>query len=539
MRIICNLRLSQLTYSNMRIIAYIGILSCLASAVFAQAADKDAIDLSGKMDTIERGRALPPPYLELTLGGFLNVGLKNSDQWEDFELIRMDTTRIRFGGPLIFDSTNNVNFNNGAYIPQLYGDFNGDGIADIIANQGIFFKGHLSNPYFDNLPTSGIASWDVFQNYFNSKGIDYDEDGIKDFLNSAGDHRVRVYKGGSSFGTIEFIYAIDSIQFPAFITSMEVGKFNPRSKPMVVCYAGSKLYLVNQTGNSFSQDSVIVVSDSAFGGIIVTNLYATDITGDGITDLIVSDGLHIYIFKGGDNFGTYQLIPGNAFYTIKSPRLTDFANYGFIKDFGSNNVGLRACGDLTGTGIPFLEVNANINEAGYFKSYAFFYAGGKALDTLFDSDVSYVTNGSIFYIDTLHSINSMGRTVCLINNKVDFNFNNYDLDFLMSRECEKIPHKTNPKMVRVNTANSIEFEASCYPSIANKFTKVEITADKFSQATITVFNLLGQSIQKRIIKLDPGENIEYFSTSNWTNGTYIVKIESSSGTRITKILVQH
>ena len=33
--------------------------------------------------------------------------------------------------------------------------------------------------------------------------------------------------------------------------------------------------------------------------IVPKYLYATDITGDGIPDLLVSDGVHIWIFRGG------------------------------------------------------------------------------------------------------------------------------------------------------------------------------------------------------------------------------------------------
>jgi hypothetical protein len=193
----------------MRHFIIIGILCLFAQAAFSQAADKNAIDLSGKMDTIERGRAMPSPYLELTLGGFLNVGMKNPDQWEDFELIRGDTSRIRFGGPFLFDSTNNVNFGSGEYTPQIYGDFDGDGVSDMIANQGVFFKGHLLSPYFD---TASTGLW--VEDVSNTRAIDFDEDGVKDILDCAGDHRVRVFKGGASFGKSDFFNSISSNGVP-------------------------------------------------------------------------------------------------------------------------------------------------------------------------------------------------------------------------------------------------------------------------------------------------------------------------------------
>jgi hypothetical protein len=289
---------------------------------------------------------------------------------------------------------------------------------------------------------------------------------------------------------------------------------------------------VKQTGNNFSQDSVIVVSDGASGGIIVANLYATDITGDGVTDLIVSDGLHIYIFKGGDNFGTYPLIPQNAFYTIKSPRLTDFGNYGFISDFGTS---MRACGDLTGSGIPYLAVGADINEAGFYKGFEFFYAGGKALDSLFDAVVSYEDLG-LGGIDTLHSINSTGRTVALLNDFRNYNFNNYDLDFLMSRDCEKIPHKTNPQMLNVNP---ISFQSSCtlQAQAGGGFVRIIINGESIGANTLDIFNMLGEDVAKREIGPVIGKSIELFTTSDLADGTYFAELRGDHAHAIIKFPV--
>jgi len=534
MRIICYLSQSQLTLKYMRLFAIIGFLYVFAPAAFAQAADVDAIDLSGKMDTIAVGSADG----NLVLGGYLNVGLQNPDNWEDFEIVKVSSSAysiMRFGGPLIFDTTNNPTMYSDA---TLYGDFDGDGVGDIIADRGtFFFKGESSYPYFQPGSTSQFATRDKFASFYYPRAIDFDGDGIIDFLVYTDDNSIRLYKGGTSFGTKKYQFADDSVQFPTALSAMTVGKFGAHLKPMVICYGSKKTYLIKQTGGGFSQDSVLILGDSANAGISITNLYAMDITGDGITDLIVSDNYHIYIFRGGDDFGTYPLTPKTAFYTIKSPRLTDITHFGFVNDFGQFL--LRACGDLTGSGIPYLAIGGDQSGSGYNKSYAFFYAGGKALDSLYDGIIGYVNNGGPLLLDTLHSINSTGRTVGLINNSEDENFNLRDIDFLMFRNCDSIPHKTNPAMNKAVNTNQEGFEVSCFPAIANKFTKIQITSDRYSETTITVFNLLGQVIQKRMIQLDLGENTEFFNTTDWTNGTYIVNIESLSGNRSTKFLVNH
>jgi len=531
MKILCDLRQSQLTYRSMRFVIIIGFFCALAPAAFAQAADPNAIDLSGKMDTIARGTG--GSNWEFSLSGFLNVGLQNKDNWEDFE-VAGSITKMRFGGPLIFDTTNNPEF--GDNDPNLYGDFDGDGIGDIISHGALFFKGKTIFPYFDFTPNSGFATHDKFAGFYFPHAMDFDDNGTTDVIVYNDDNSIRLYKGGVSFGTKKYQFADDSIQFPSALYSMEVGKFGAHLKPMIISSNGPKTYLIKQTGNAFSQDSVILISDSANGGITVTNLYATDITGDGITDLIVSDGTRIYIFKGSDDFGSYPLTPQTAFYTIRSPRLTDFGTWNSLSfDFGN---GMKACGDLTGSGIPYLAVNTDINEAGYYKGFIFFYAGGKALDSLYDAVIGDEDQG-LGGVDTLHSIDSSGRTVCLINDFRDKNFGLFDLDFLMSRGCEKIPHKTNPKMVTIQSRITEGFEVSCFPALANKFTKVQISSDKYSEAAITIFNLLGQVIQTRKIVLDPGGNTEFFNTTDWTNGTYIGSVESSSGVRSIKFLVNH
>jgi hypothetical protein len=542
MRIICNLRLSQLTYSNMRIIAYIGILCFIVPAAFAQgeAADENAIDLSAKMDTIAR-ETQTPFYVP---DGFRNVGLQNPDQWEDFELFSIrslfaaqDSSWLHYGGtPLIFGNPTNAVI---ADVPVLYGDFDGDGVGDIIGSvwRG-FYKGKKSFPYFDTTYTSQFKFHGGSFSFLGS--FDFDSDGTTDLFAQAGDPSngyILLYKGGSNFGSKPIMFADDSIIIPASASKgSAIGKFGSHLKPMIVwANANGYIYLLKQTDGKISGDSIVVIGNSTAGGIAVSNLYATDITGDGITDLIVSDNYNIYIFKGGDDFGTYQLTPKNAFYTIKSPRLTDVTTFGFVDDYGAY---MHACGDLTGTGIPYLMVGGDQSGAGYFKAYGFLYAGGKALDSLYDGIIGYVS-GSNLEIDTLHSINVTGKTACLINDYRDYDDNNSNIDFLMSRDCDRIPHKTNPNMVAVRKTNIAEFKISCNPAIANKFTKVQISSDKFSGATLTVFNLLGQVIQKRIVEIEPGNNSEFFNTTDWTNGTYILNVELSSGVRTTKFLVQH
>jgi len=528
----CYLFHSRLSLKDMLKLIFVGIVCASATSAFGQAADPNAIDLSAKMDTIARG------IDGAGLINFLDVGFQNQDQWEDFEInysALNDYAKIRFGGQMIFDSTKNPQINDYA---SLYGDFDGDGVGDIIAHGGaLFFKGKASYPFFEPGSTSQFVTHYKFESFFAVGAIDFDGDHIIDYLASTGDSYLRLFKGGVNFGKSQFMFSDDSVRMPVGGgQGITTGIFGSHLKPMVIWSDGKSTYLLKQTGATLSQDSILLISDSASNGIIVTNLYATDITGDGVTDLIVSDGLNIYIFKGGDNFGTYPLTPQTAFYIIKSPRTTDFTNFGILgADFG---IDMFACGDLTGSGIPYLAVSASTDPLFSQMGFTFFYAGGKALDTLFDAIIKFENGGNT--VDTLHSINSTGRTVCLINSFQDKQFNLNDLDFLMSRDCENIPHKTNPNMaVSMSQVKDQKITATCFPVLANKFTKLEIISDNFTEARIRAFNMLGQVVAVRKTNLDPGDNTEFFDTTDWTSGTYIMKVETSDKTATVKVIINH
>jgi hypothetical protein len=127
----------------------------------------------------------------------------------------------------------------------------------------------------------------------------------------------------------------------------------------------------------------------------------------------------------------------------------------------------------------------------------------------------------------------------LINDFQDYKDGNIDLDLLMSRSCDMIPHRTNPTMINVVSRIQEGFEASCYPSFANKFEKIRIISDQVMDGKITIYNLLGNPIAIRKVYFDQGENIEFFNTVDWNSGTYIIKIESGNTIQTTKFFIRH
>jgi len=137
------------TLKGMKSIFAIAIMSFLNISAFAQgAADKNVIDLSGKMDTIAREHLgmNDDPW------GQLNVQLQNDDNWEDIEILGRGTSTnaafLRFGGPLLFDSIDNPKIDLWLTLDS-YKDIDGDGIGDLSDLKGKkWFKGNKENPYF-------------------------------------------------------------------------------------------------------------------------------------------------------------------------------------------------------------------------------------------------------------------------------------------------------------------------------------------------------------------------------------------------------
>ncbi len=534
------------TLKSMKYIFIIAIVALFAISSFAQspAADKNAIDLSAKLDTLARGGS--GSNWSIGIGGSLNVGYKNTDNWEDCEILYgalKSYSKLRFGGPLLFDTLYNRVF---FEFPGHYGDFDGDGIGDIIGNNWIaFYKGKKEYPYFDSTYTTRFRTHtDLFSDQ-SIGAIDYTGDGYKDFLMNASDSKksyIFLWKGSQDLDKKGKYFPTDSLPFerwtPANIAEYTtVGKFGEKLNPYIILSRDNALYVIKNT-TILSGDSLVLINDTVMYKSIIRKVSSLDITGDGVTDLLVSDGSYIYIYKGGDDFGTYPLTPATAFYTIASPRVLDLNNFHNLEnDFGNS---MWAAGDITGSGIPYLAVNVNISsQTGYFQPYIFFYAGGKALDSLYDAHITIYNSKGLDYLDTLHSINSSGRTVCTISDYNDKSFGLNDLLFLLSRECEMIPHKTNPAMVKVNNQNNELWDMSVFPSHADKFTKLLVNSDQTRPATVVVYDMLGAEIARRKTVLDPGPNIEFFTTTEWTSGTYVIRITTDTHVQTLKLIITH
>lgn len=544
------------TLKDMKTLLFSISFCILCEVVVAQKAyDPNAIDLSAKFDTLLKSDPFGSTYN--TLLPNKNLSEKNGDLWEDvsFAFVTWETLKIgsaiRFGGPLLFDSVSNPLINRQVI---LHGDYNGDRIDDLITidDTGKYFQKGIANvPYVDTIGFSKLSFKGFTVNHiYPFATVDFNMDDTVDVMVRV-DHGLSqdsisylaVYYGGESFGKGTKMYSSDSIYGGASHFSNCIFQLTKNAKPLVLFideYTNDKFEKVRRIGmidNTMPLylSTVKWLSNSEdSGGLFAKKLLIMDITGDGKKDLLVTDGDSCFIYKGDELFGTYPLTNKNAYFIIKSPKRID-PDWHYLQDFGYN---IYDCGDITGSGVPYVLFTQL--EIQFVDAYqvGFFYAGGKALDTYYDAIYRWETNETNpLTADTLHSINSTGRTALVIQHPSDY-YSSSDLNLLAFRDCDKIPHRTNPKW-SVSASHLEELSMNVYPQIADKFVKIQITSDEYADATITVFDILGRSIISKRVFIEAGENREYFDTSSLSEGSYVIRVQTKSDQQQAKFIINH
>ncbi|GEM_PF-3353245 len=543
-----------------RLIATVMLLFAASpiEAQFSHAYDPNYVDFSAKMDTLRR----------VFVTDF-NMGLLNDDSFDDLSLYDYNNpSTYQYGGPLLFDSLGLVA---PFTLPILHGDFNGDGIQDLIShgftlsNGPLFFKGKKDYPYLDS--ATGFFTDRYHRAYADAPGIigavDVNADGIPDVFGADGGSGVLAlfaYYGGSHFKD-SVITASDSMLVLPEVAwnSGTLGTYGKNAKPMMFI-AGSatspdtphtvtyKIGVIRYL-NDLAHDTVVYLSHTTEAVhiyhpgtdsmIAATGLYTMDITGDGIPDLLVTDGVYIYIFKGSDSLGYYPLTKDRAYYRIPHPALLEglSSDWSYIDGWA---VSMFNCGDMTGSGVPVLGVIGRSSTSGDYDA-VFFYCGGKALDSLFDGLLQKNASFDDEYdaLDTLHSIDNSGRSAVLVSVE--------NLDLLLYRNGDKMPHRTNPLWLKVKSSEETPTIAmSAFPAIANRYVKIYTETPTSVSGNLTIFDLLGNAIASRRVEIDAGGNTEYFETSAWPGGTYIARLsagsmddQSSAKVSTTRFIVQH
>jgi len=530
------------------------VLLLLVSTAIGQrpGADPKAIDFKAKMDTLGWTRQGSPETPNTGLWGFLNLGYLNSDQWQDFLIIYnydfelSGQSRVRFGGPSLKDTIgqpiiHEVN-------PVYYADLNDDGAKDLIGFSQTLAQGKKDFPYFDTSSKNYIM---YFADSYEARIIgvtDFNRDGIDDVLgfqgiNKTGLTHFMIHYGKSNFTKDFLIFPDDSAHVSSFgPVGFSVGEMGNLPTVVICARDSSDKHVVSRIGlfqykGEFSTNKIVWISNSDDGGLSeVKDPLIMDITGDGIPDLLVASKDYVYIYKGGLDFGREKLTKTNYFYRIPAPYLYDHENYEAFEGFGK----VKAVGDLTGTGIPFLEISAFYNQLGKTYSAAFFYAGGKALDSLYDAYFT-INNSSLgnWWMDTVRSVDVLGKTSVLVMDFGDGEGGNSTDYALLMKGDEDIPHRTNPQMVVKQSRSEERISCEIFPTVVAKdWVELQLYSSANSSAKISIYNELGQEILIKEVYLSHGTNEESLKVNQLISGSYLVRISTDLGTITKKVLVR-
>jgi hypothetical protein len=99
---------------------------------------------------------------------------------------------------------------------------------------------------------------------------------------------------------------------------------------------------------------------------------------------------------------------------------------------------------------------------------------------------------------------------------------------------------TDFETVGISTAKASAFNASVQPNPANEFARLKLNIEKSADVSITINNLLGQSVEHiSTANLAIGEHSFALNTASIPAGIYLVTITSGSSTESLKLVVKH
>tara|TARA_R110002012_G_scaffold11368_2_gene51370 strand:+ start:45126 stop:46514 length:1389 start_codon:yes stop_codon:yes gene_type:complete len=420
-------------------------------------------------------------------------------------------------------------------------DIDNDGAIDILTASGETYN--LS--WYRNVDGLGNFSPEIIINetpvyYLAVDFVDIDGDGDKDILYLSNNARYIAWlenlDGNGNFGLEQIIKEEN------FIQNVIYKDFdNDGDKDLITIVNtsshGRVVWFENEDGHgTFGEENLLIQNNNIF-----TKILLIDIDDDGLLDILATDQVlnsgSIFWHKnlGNETFGPQQIIYQFLYVQSGGTNIIDF-RYEDINTDGRKDITITAEDEFGWSSYWF----ENIDNGGNFGTIQtmsttdithYFYD----LDNDNDIDILYwnVYGGSIFWKENEDGLGNFGVPK-LITTNVSFPRDTKAADFDGDGWLDVVSASiTDNKLAwyKNNTLSISENEFANYQIFPNPTDGILHIESKLPISTISVFNILGQSIEKN-------QNANQIDLSKAESGVYLLKIEDRNGNSQTHKIVK-
>jgi hypothetical protein len=494
----------------------------VSSVAHAQmVADPNAIELRPFVTVLDSAN----PQMRTT--PIYNIGDLDGNGFDDLItpiLVTDDTGRTtsemlieRFGANGIMSADTLDGFN-----PTLIADWDGDGRKDI-------FQIETPGGYYRYWLNRGIATPPYFApavELFKGQDLrptliqDLNGDGIPDLIASIS-HKLYIFYG--PLLTADTLVPNDSIAFNfsqryTYMVGVFVGHFTDSHKKQLLLLTSAqeetgawmwsitaRLYPSADAPNElWNSTPAIVYTDTISAALFVYTApaIAADFTADGFDDFLIGDSAHVYVYNGGPTFGSRLMHNADASLVLTSPHMlapTRYRTMSYPQD-------ITFLGDITGSGIPYIAVDAATNQDSVGNVTSFFYAGGAALDPFYDATLTW----PIWYSSHLLPVRSGSVPALVFTNQVT---GGMELDLLRDG-LANLPHTQRSRVARRSESSpplSIEM-------LSNGNVALSLPEDA---VRLRVYNTIGELVEARPLTAEGCT----LASRNWPHGAYTIAVE--------------
>lgn len=515
------------TYSShtLRIAALLCVITLCASQSNAQVvADPNAIELRPYVTILD------PADSNRSTARMFNLGDLDGDGYDDLltpVYFTDDTGRTTTHLIIEHPSATSVRSRDTleGFSASLIADWDGDGRNDIfdIEAPGGFYRywlhpGIAQKPYFG--PIRALYTKPDIRPLIVT---DFTGDGIPDMISS---YSQKIYLYAGPLTTVDTLVPVDSINLKVdeaytYLVGTYYGQFKPGGRKQLLTLSSenlqgsdwkwaitARLYPpIDASTLLWNATPDVVYTDTVHIPLFVYSPPATvgDFSGDRLDDLLIGDSAHVYVFNGGPNFGARIAHNTDADLTLTSPHMIAPSKYHPM----SFPESITFLGDITGSGTPFIGVEASTNQDTVGTLTTFFYAGGAALDPYYDATLTW----SNWQRSLLMPVQSGPLSALVFTNQTPAGI---ELDLLRDG-LQSMPHIQRSSVL--NTAimpNALTLEMLPIGDM-----RVAVPDDATS---LRVYNAIGELMEA--LPLHGGECT--VQTRSWPRGAYVVIVQGKT-----------